>query len=72
MAAPTTTYGCIIFTLKKWGAQSTSKGARAAGLGQPAQAQFGGRPFLHVGPLTILHLDPFNCIILATSSSCPR
>ena len=31
-----------------------------------------GRPFVHVGPLTILHLAPFNCIILATPSSRPR
>jgi hypothetical protein len=38
---------------------------------QPTSARL-GHPFLHVDPLAVLHLDPFNCIILATSSSRPR
>jgi hypothetical protein len=51
-------------------------GRTDAGMGQggrpkPTLARF-SRPFLHVGPLDILHLDPFNCIILAMSSSHQR
>jgi hypothetical protein len=38
---------------------------------KPILARF-GRPFAHVGPLSILHFAPFTCIILATSSSRPR
>jgi hypothetical protein len=30
------------------------------------------RPFAPVGPFDILHFAPFNCIILAMSSSRPR
>jgi hypothetical protein len=34
---------------------------------RPTLARF-GRPFLHVGPPIILDLNPFNCVILASSS----
>jgi hypothetical protein len=38
---------------------------------KPTSAPF-GRLLFHVGPLAILHLDPFNYVILAMASSRPR
>jgi hypothetical protein len=49
----------------------TDAGMGRAGRPKPTSDRF-GRPFLHVGPLAILHLVPFSCIISAMSFSRPR